>query len=931
MTAQSDSVLAASDAQAQPARTRYDAFISYSHDADPQIASALQSALHRFAKPWYRLRSLRVFRDNASLSANPALWDSIVDALGASRVFVLLASPEAKESRWVAREAEWWREHKPGDQVLLVLIDGEIAWDEQADDFDWERTDAVPRTLAGAFAGEPRWIDLRWARDAGELSLRDPQFRDAVAEVAAPLHGRQKDELVGEDVRQHRRALWLARGAVATLSVLLLAAVASAFLALDQRNTARSERDRAEEQARIATSRLLANQALTDLDRVPDRSVLLALEAFRLEPTFEARSALVRAAQRTQRAPAILRPGSDVLSVEFSPDGRTILTTDGDELVRFWDVRSNDELGEPLSCYCLSTQGGAVFLPDGKRVVAVDGSDSTSITVSNVRTRQPLRELTDDAGSVEGLAVSRDGRFFASYGDGRPVVVWDAVRLRPLGALPGTGSDAVWDVGFSPDGRFVAVDDAVRGLELWNVASRRSVAALAPAGSWSRPFDFTRDGTRLAFEDDAGIHVRNLATGALLGRAIDVPAVVNDLAFDPAGRLLAASREDGIVQIWDAQTGRAAGGALTGHENFVNAVAFSPDGRTLASAGQDGTVRLWSVAAQPLGMPVLPFGNDLAADPTGRRLAVSSSGRVVVLGVRDRSLDWRLPAAAEGGEAAFSPDGSLLALGNQSGVVTVWDVRGRRRVSPELGDRGVGPVTSVAISPDGRYLAAIGQYEWLRIWRVGSWKLVAVRRDQADDALPGLRIALFAPDGRLVTVGLSDVALWRLDGTGLSRPVRLADVAADDAALSPDGTTLALGNDGDSQVRLLKLRTRKFDEPLSGHSDGVESLAFSPDGRVLATASLFDHTIRLWDVSSGRALGAPLRVYPAFPGDLVFTPDDRLLSADGRIVEWDPILWRGTLEQFRERLCPSAGRNLRPEEWARFLPGQPYRRTCPAE
>ena len=69
MTAQSDSVLAAPDAQAQSARTRYDAFISYSHDADPQIASALQSALHRFAKPWYRLRSLRVFRDNASLSA----------------------------------------------------------------------------------------------------------------------------------------------------------------------------------------------------------------------------------------------------------------------------------------------------------------------------------------------------------------------------------------------------------------------------------------------------------------------------------------------------------------------------------------------------------------------------------------------------------------------------------------------------------------------------------------------------------------------------------------------------------------------------------------------------------------------------------------------------------------------------------------------
>ena len=100
---------------------------------------------------------------------------------------------------------------------------------------------------------------------------------------------------------------------------------------------------------------------------------------------------------------------------------------------------------------------------------------------------------------------------------------------------------------------------------------------------------------------------------------------------------------------------------------------------------------------------------------------------------------------------------------------------------------------------------------------------------------------------------------------------------------------------------------------------------------MLATASAFDETIRLWDVRTGRALGTALRSDAGTPLDLVFTPDNRLLSAHGVVVEWDPILWRGTLEQFRDRLCPAAGRNLRPEEWARFLPGQPYRRTCPAE
>src|SRR4051812_25203685 len=62
----------------------YAAFISYSRAADGRLAPALQRGLQRFAKPWYRLRALRVFRDDASLSANPDLWGSIRDALDRS-------------------------------------------------------------------------------------------------------------------------------------------------------------------------------------------------------------------------------------------------------------------------------------------------------------------------------------------------------------------------------------------------------------------------------------------------------------------------------------------------------------------------------------------------------------------------------------------------------------------------------------------------------------------------------------------------------------------------------------------------------------------------------------------------------------------------------------------------------------------------------
>jgi TIR domain-containing protein len=82
----------------------YDAFLSYGHAADGRLAPALQAGLQSLAKPWYRRRALRVFRDKTSLSASPELWPAIEGALSQSDYFVLLASPEAAASRWVEQE-----------------------------------------------------------------------------------------------------------------------------------------------------------------------------------------------------------------------------------------------------------------------------------------------------------------------------------------------------------------------------------------------------------------------------------------------------------------------------------------------------------------------------------------------------------------------------------------------------------------------------------------------------------------------------------------------------------------------------------------------------------------------------------------------------------------------------------------------------------
>lgn len=229
----------------------YDAFISYSHAADGALAPSLRNGLQRFATPWRvfgltnPIRSLQIFQDHASLAANPALWPTIESALSSAQWFILLASPEAAQSPWVAKEVEYWRSNKDPAKLLIVQTDGEIAWDPQANDFDLTQTTTLPRQLAGAYPHEPRWIDARWARTGAQTTLRDPRFRDLVAELAAPLRGVPKDELIGEDIRQMRRLNRARNAGFAGLSTLAVGLAVAAWIAFVQRNDVLESRSRA--------------------------------------------------------------------------------------------------------------------------------------------------------------------------------------------------------------------------------------------------------------------------------------------------------------------------------------------------------------------------------------------------------------------------------------------------------------------------------------------------------------------------------------------------------------------------------------------------------------------------------------------------------------------------------------------------------------
>jgi len=189
------------------------------------------------------------------LSANPALWPSIESALADSEFFVLLASPEATASEWVNREIAWWLHHRSVQTLLIIVLRGEIKWDKVAgNDFDWEQTTALSPSLRGAFPAEPFRLDLTWAQSSDELSLTNPSFADLVATLASALHGRPKDELIGEDVRQARRSRRMTRFAITLLSVLLIASMIASYVAVKMATAARSSEAAERKQREIAES-----------------------------------------------------------------------------------------------------------------------------------------------------------------------------------------------------------------------------------------------------------------------------------------------------------------------------------------------------------------------------------------------------------------------------------------------------------------------------------------------------------------------------------------------------------------------------------------------------------------------------------------------------------------------------------------------------
>ncbi|ACU69689.1 serine/threonine protein kinase with WD40 repeats [Catenulispora acidiphila DSM 44928] len=301
---------------------------------------------------------------------------------------------------------------------------------------------------------------------------------------------------------------------------------------------------------------------------------------------------------------------------------------------------------------------------------------------------------------------------------------------------------------------------------------------------------------------------------------------------------------------------------LTDQKSAVNHITFSPDSKILITAAQDNTARLYDVSNPALPKTIGVCAKhtamvfDVAVSPDGHTLATSSHDKT--LGLWDISVPDapRLLAQLHLGDqltgVAFSPDGTLVAVGTYGGDVLLIDVRQPTGALKQRTLSGHSTLAySVAFSPDGKTLATSSFDKTVKLWDVRT-PSAALLLGTATGHTDRVFDIAYHPGGKLLATGSGDHKLILFDVSNPAAPSVTATVPEDDeatgVAFSPDGRLVANGGGASAKVRLYDITAPASPRelaPLSGQTAYALGVAFSPDGKLLACADQ-DTTVLMW-------------------------------------------------------------------------------------
>jgi WD40 repeat protein len=542
------------------------------------------------------------------------------------------------------------------------------------------------------------------------------------------------------------------------------------------------------------------------------------------------------------RVPLPLRGHTgQVVSVEYSPDGRHLATAGRDGTARVWDAAT----GELVQIFVghAGFVNSACFSSDGRTLITA--ADDQAVMFWETATG---RRMKAEPNGGMYVTSSRNNHLAASVGGSRVITLWDTSRREKLWSLPPL-KEEVTSVALSPDGRYLAAA-GFQLFKVWDTTERREVQP---------PFVLENPGT-----------FRNFWA----------------VAFSPNGEYLAAGGP--APHVWEFRTRRCRPLYGTGGERSSR-IAFTEHGEYVASTYRDGMLRVWDRATGKIVLSSYEKGQNLGVDfsPDGKRLALTREREVIIESFLPPKVEpcrtLPGPTAEPVWALAFSPEGRLASRAGDR-TITLWDVDSASAVHSWRCPVAIAEETNLVFRGNTRLLSGC-EGERLQVWDPGTG-----RADGAGPPARNARCCAASPDGRWLATadGGNAILLWDLATGQQVRAFDHKDSEVRSLAFDPGSQQLASCGSGGT-VKLWDTATGKELRTCRGHSMSVACVAFSPDGRRMASAS-DDLTVRHWDVASGTELPTLQGHHVGPVACLAFSPDGKRLasaSIDGTVKLWD--------------------------------------------
>ncbi|MGB7338119.1 MAG: protein kinase [Phototrophicaceae bacterium] len=604
-----------------------------------------------------------------------------------------------------------------------------------------------------------------------------------------------------------------------------------------------------------------------------------------------------------------------ILSVDFTTDMTRIVTGSADTTARLWDITGWRSGNTASQTVVLSDHTGAInvvrfgFNPSLPTVFT--GSDDSNIIEWSISNGSIVRQYTGNTWAVSDLTFVGDGNNFFTTVDanGTPILLyWNVGNVNPSF----TEQSLIFDRFNNDATRAVVGGNNGRALEVYNTTRRSSVRQFTRNINWS-----TETATAFGFSPTGGLGLMalssaqgedrlvlvDIATGEIVQTFVgQATQGIDAIAYNPSGNLVLTA-SDNILTLWDVQSGTVLR-TLAAHTDVITAINWSDDGRFASSVSRDNNIRLWDITGADEALRQIITIE--TAINRGKFPGFNSRGDRVIAGVWVSLFNWdaqtgmRNESVSTGDEiinVIYSPSESR-AITVLENVAFLWDIdagaNGRVR---SYGDEVAQFTGQAAYSLNGAFIA-LDDATRILIYEIATGSRQTINKPRFDDNQVVTSLAV-SPDGRYVVTSIGQ----RFQQEASAGAIIMWDTATGQAlynfpvghnrtinwvAFSADGNRVLSASDDDTLIvwsvtPQAAAVTRRF----AGHIADVNIGRFVPNAgnpeRFILSAS-DDRTMILWDIDSAQ----PLRTFrgsPAAITGLNISPDGTQMVTSYGLLE----------------------------------------------